>query len=235
LNNRWVRQAIGQAIDRDAFVAQIFQGQGMAAETFIPKGMHGYAPELGSTQKFDVAQARATLAASGVTAKQLSGVKFSYDQTSDFAKATATFVQGQLKTNLGVDITLEALDANTLSSRLDTGDFQIAGPLGWTADYPDPSDWFGIFLTTSSNNFSFYHVKQYDNFVQVAATDIQADRREQEYRQAQKLLVGDVPVAFLAQSVSWNLVRPYVLGVTTSPVDSWPGSLYPAQIYIASH
>jgi oligopeptide transport system substrate-binding protein len=235
VNNIKVREALAAAIDRDAFVTQIFQGQGIPAETFIPKGMHGFAPDLASTQKFDVAQARTLLAASGVTAKQLSGVKFSYDQSSDFGKATAKFIQDQLKTNLGVDVTLDALDGNTLGSRLGTGDFQIAGPLGWMADYPDPSDWFGLFLTTSSNNFAFYQSKQYDNFVNVAATDIQSDRRDQEYRQAQKLLVADAPVAFLAQSVNWYLVRPYVSGVTTSSADEWPGALFPGQIYVGSH
>jgi oligopeptide transport system substrate-binding protein len=235
LNNVKVRQAIAAAIDRDAFIAQIFQGQGLPAATFIPKGMHGYAPDLGSTQTFDVARARATFAASGVSAKDLSAVKFSYDQSSDFSKATAKFIHDQLKTNLGVEITLEALDTNTLSSHLDTGDFQVAGPLGWMADFPDPSDWFGIFLTTSSNNFAFYQNKQYDSFVKTAGSDIEPDRRAQEYKQAQSMLANDVPVAFLAQPMSWYLVRPYVRGVTTSPVDEWPGALFPAQIYIAAH
>ena len=235
LTNPKVRQAIAAAIDRDAYVAQVFQGQGIPATTFIPKGMHAYAPELGSPQKYDVVQARSLLAAAGVTAKQLSGVRFSYDQSSDFSKATAKFVADQLKTNLGVDVTLEPLDVNTLSGRLDVGGFQIAGPLGWTADFADPSDWFGLFLTTSGNNFALYQNPAYDNFVHAAATDIQADRRDQEYKQAQKLLVNDVPVAFLAQPVSWYLARPYVLGATTSPLDEWPGALYPAQIYIGAH
>ncbi len=235
VNNVKVRQAIAEAIDRDAFIAQIFQGQGLPAQTFIPKGMHGYAPELGSSQQFDVARARATFAASGVSAKDMAAVKFTYDQSSDFSKATAKFIHDQLKTNLGVDITLEAIDSNTLSSRLDTGDFQIAGPLGWMTDYPDPSDWFGIFLTTNSNNFAFYQNKQYDSFVRTAGSDMQPDRRAQEYKQAQSMVVNDVPAAFLAQPVSWNLVRPYVRGVTTSSVDEWAGALFPAQIYIAAH
>jgi len=49
------------------------------------------------------------------------------------------------------------------------------------------------------------------------------------------MLVGDVPVGFLAQSVSWNLVRPYVRGVTPTGVDVWPGAMFPEQIYIAAH
>ncbi|TAN32249.1 peptide ABC transporter substrate-binding protein [bacterium] len=235
LGNPKVRQAIAQAIDRAAFVAQIFQGQGMPAETFIPKGMHGYAAGLGSAQKFDVAQARASLAASGASPQQLSGLTFAYDQSSDFGKATANFVRDQLKANLGVDLTLQGLDTNTLSSRLGSGDFQIAGPMGWSADYPDPADWYDIFLTTSSNNVALYQNQQYDNFVRVARTDIQPARRDQEYQEAQQMLVSDAPVAFLAQTVSWNLVRPYVRGVVTYPGEDWPGDLSPASVSIAPH
>jgi oligopeptide transport system substrate-binding protein len=233
LDNVKVRQAIAQAIDRDAFVAQIFAGQGDPAWTFIPKGMHGYTPSL-TAQKFDVAQARASLAASGLTAKQLS-LTFAFDQTSDFGKATAKFVHDQLLANLGVTINLQGLDANTLSSHLGSGEFQIAGPRGWAADYPDPADWYDIFTTTSYYNVPFWQNQNYDNFVRVARTDTQAARRDQEYLQAQTMLVGDAPVVFLAQTVSWYLVRPYVRGVVTSPVDEWPGALAPAQISIAPH
>jgi oligopeptide transport system substrate-binding protein len=233
LTNAKVRRAISETIDRAAFVAQIFQGQGIPAETLIPKGMNGYSPALGAAQMFNVAQARASLAASGVSAKQLSGIKFSYDKSSDFQKATATFVRDQLKANLGVNVTLQPLDTNTFNSRLATGSFQMAGPLGWTADYPDPADWYQVFLTSSSNNASLYQNQQYDNFVRVAGADPEATRRDQEYQQAQRMLVGDAPVAFLAQTVGWNLVRSYVRGVTTTSLDEWPGALFPTQIYIA--
>jgi oligopeptide transport system substrate-binding protein len=233
-NNAKLRLAIAQAIDRDAFVAQVFQGQGTPAETFIPKGMHGYSSSL-SSQSFDVAQARASLAASGLSASQLATLTFSYDQTSDFGKATANFIHDQLKTNLGLNVVLQGLDTNTLGSNLGNGDFQLAGPMGWSADYPDPADWYDFFLTTSSNNIALYQNQQYDNFVRVARTDVLPDRRDQEYQQAQQMLVDDAPVAFLAQSVSWYLVRPYVRGLTTSPVDEWPGALEPGRISIAPH
>ena len=233
LDNPRVRQALAQAIDRDAYAAKVFQGQALPTSTFIPKGMHGYLPSS-TTQRFDVAQARASLAASGLTAKQLS-LTYSYDQSSDFGKATATFVRDQLKANLGIEINLQALDANTLSSRLGSGQFQIAGPRGWSADYPDQADWFDTFLTTSSLNVSFYQNQQYDNFVRAAKTDTDPARRDQEYQTAQNMLVNDVPVAFLAQSVTWNLVQPYVRGLTVSPVAEWPGALAPSQLSVGPH
>jgi ABC-type oligopeptide transport system substrate-binding subunit len=188
-----------------------------------------------SAQRFDVAQARASLAASGIPAAQLTALKFSYDQSKDFSKATAKFVHDQLKTNLGIDIALQALDANTLGSHLGSGDFQIAGPMGWSADYPDPANWYHIFQTTSPNNLAFYQNQQYDNFVRVARTDAQPDRRDQEYQQAQQMLLSDAPAAFLAQTVSWHLVKPYVRGIVTSPVQEWPGATVPGQISIAPH
>ena len=233
LDNVKLRLAIAQAIDRDAFVTQVLAGQGLPATTFIPKGMHGYNPNL-TAQKFDIAQARASLAASGLSAKQVS-VTFSYDQSSEFRKATAKFVHDQLVANLGINVVLQALDPNTLSAHKETGEFQITGPDGWSADYPDQADWYDVFLTTSSLNIAFWQNQQYDNFVRAARTDIQPARRDQEYLQAQSMLVGEAPVAFLAQTVSWYLVQPYVRGVITSPLDEWPGALVPAQLTIAPH
>jgi oligopeptide transport system substrate-binding protein len=233
LDNVRLRLAMAQAIDRDAYVSQVLAGQGLPTTTFIPKGMHGYSPSL-TPQKFDIAQARASLAASGLTAKQVS-VTFSYDQSSDFRTRTAKFVHDQLVNNLGINVVLQALDPNTLAAHKDSGEFQIAGPDGWSADYPDQADWYDVFLTTSSYNYAFWQSEQYDNFVRVARTDTQAARRDQEYLQALTMLVGEAPVAFLAQTVSWYLVEPYLRGVATSPVDEWPGSLAPAQLSIAPH
>ena len=233
LNNPRVRLAIAQAIDRNAYTSGIFAGQGTPAMSFIPKGMHGYASNL-TAQKFDVAQARASLSASGLSPKQIS-ITYAYDQSSDFAKATAQFVHDQLKTNLGIELNLQALDPNTLSSRVGAGQFQMTGPRGWTADYPDPADWYDLFLTTSSNNLPFWQRPQYDNFVRVARTDTNSSRRDQEYLQAQSMLVNEAPVAFLAQTVTWYLVQPYVRGLATSPMDEWAGSLAPSSISIAPH
>ena len=235
LSNPRVREALAQAIDRKAYVVQVFQGQGRAQATFIPQGMRGYAPDLGTSQNFDVSQARATLASAGVAPAQLNGLRFSYDRSVDFAKATAQFVQAQLKANLGVDIALDPVDGGTLGARLESGDFEIAGPGGWSADYPDPADWFSVFTTTSSYNYSLYQNPRFDSLVAVAATDVEPTRRDAEYAQAQRILVTDAPVAFLAQSVSWYLVQPYVRGITATSVDDWPGELFPSAIYVANH
>jgi oligopeptide transport system substrate-binding protein len=111
----------------------------------------------------------------------------------------------------------------------------MAGPLGWSADYPDPADWFQIFLTTNSYNYSLYQSSRYDALVNAAATDTNPSRRDGEYTQAQKQLVADSPVAFLAQSVGWFLVQPWVHGATSSSVGDWPGQLSAQELYITDH
>ncbi|HEV2413782.1 MAG TPA: peptide ABC transporter substrate-binding protein [Candidatus Dormibacteraeota bacterium] len=233
LDNAKLRVALAQAIDRQAFINQVLGGQGVPAATLIPKGMHGYDPNL-TAQSFDLAQARASLAASGLTAKQVT-LTLSFDQSNEFRKRAAQFVHDQLVNNLGINVALQGMDPNTLASNKDTGQFQITGPEGWTADYPDQADWYDTFLTTSSYNVSLWQNPQYDNFVRVARTDTDPSRRDQEYLQAQSMLVDDAPVAFVAQTVSWYLVEPYVRGVVTSPLDEWPGALTPMSLSIAPH
>lgn len=233
LDNASLRRALSQAIDRNAFVTEVLAGQGVPASSLIPRGMHGYDPQL-TGQAFDLAQARASLATSGLSAKQVS-LTLSYDQSNDFRVKAAQFVHDQLVNNLGINVVLQGLDPNTLASNKDTGQFQITGPEGWTADYPDQADWYDTFLTTSSYNVSLWQNPQYDNFVRVARTDTDASRRDQEYLQAQSMLVGDAPVVFVAQTVSWYLVEPYVRGVMTSPVDEWPGALGVLDLSIAPH
>ena len=233
LDNARLRLALSEALDRKAFVDQVLSGQGMPATELIPNGMHGYNAGF-AAQKFDVAQARASLSASGLSAKQIS-ITVSFDQTNDFRKATAKFLHDQWSQNLGINVVLQPLDPNTLGSHKESGQFQVTGPDGWNADYPDQADWYDTFLTTSSLNYAFWQNQQYDNFVTVARTDVQSSRRDQEYLQAQSMLVGDAPVAFLAQTVSWYVVQPYVRGVATSPLDEWPGALQPFSLSIAPH
>lgn len=233
VDNVKLRLALAEALDRKAFVDQVLAGQGMPATALIPSGMHGYNSNL-SAQKFDLAQARASLSASGLSAKKIS-ITVSFDQTNDFRKATAKFLHDQWSNNLGINVVLQPLDPNTLGSRKESGQFQVTGPDGWNADYPDQADWYDTFLTTSSLNYAFWQNQEYDNFVSVARTDIQPSRRDQEYLQAQSMLVDEAPVAFLAQTVSWYLVQPYVRGVSTSALDEWPGALQPSALSISPH
>jgi oligopeptide transport system substrate-binding protein len=234
-NNVKVREAFSQAIDRDAYVTSVLQNRGISSTTLIPQGMRNYQPELGTLQKFDATAAKATLAASGVSAASLNGVKYLYNSNSPTNKTIAEFVQAQLKTNLGINIVLDGTDSKTVSSRLGKLQYQFGGPSGWGADYPDSQDWFDIFKTGSGNQFNGWSNATYD--AAVTAGDAAADdtTRDSQYATAETAIVTDAPVIFLDQRISWWLVKPYVKGLNITPNDDFLGDLSTYTISIASH
>jgi oligopeptide transport system substrate-binding protein len=230
-----VRQAFAQAIDRDSYVANVLKNRGISSLTLIPKGMRNYAPELGTAQKFDPTAAKATLAASGADPASLKGIKYLYNSNSPTGKTIAEFFQAQLKTNLGVDIILDGTDSKTVSARLGKLQYQIGGPAGWGADYPDSQDWFDIFLTGSGNQFDGYSSAAYD--AAVKAGDAAADdaTRDSNYKTAETTLNQDAPVIFLDQRISWWLVKPYVKNINVTPNDDFLGDLSTYSIQIGQH
>jgi len=53
------------------------------------------------------------------------------------------------------------------------------------------------------------------------------------YAEAQKMLTDTAPVAFFWNNVNSYMVKPYVKGVMTTPMDSgWPGDIDPLSITI---
>jgi ABC-type oligopeptide transport system, periplasmic component len=234
-DNVKVRQAFSQAIDRDSYVTNVLKGRGISASTLIPKGMRNYQPELGTPQKFDATAAKATLAASGVSASTLNGVKYLYNSNSPTNKTIAEFVQAQLKTNLGVNIVLDGTDSKTVSSRLGSGQYQFGGPSGWGADYPDSQDWFDIFMTGSGNQFSNWSNSTYDAAVKAGDEAAADTTRDTQYATAATTLVSEAPVVFLDQRINWWLVKPYVKGLNVTPNDDFLGDLSTYSIQIGQH
>lgn len=235
-DNPKVRLAFAQAIDRNSYNTNVRRGRGLAASTLIPKGMRNYRPDLGAAQKFDPVTARSTLASSGVSATSLNGVKYTYISTSPSRKATAEFVQAQLKTSLGVDVVLDGVDYKTFSNRLRSGNYSFGGPSAFGADYPDSQDFYDIFMTGSGNQFSGWTNKSYDDAVTAADAATDQAKRDAGYETAEKVLVSDAPVIFMYQPTAWYVVKPYVRGILTTPNDDqWLGSFFPWSIQIARH
>jgi len=132
------REAVSHAIDRQSLATNISKGQYAPVTTFIPKGMNGYQPDLQDVQKYDPAAAKAALQASGVSAAVANGVHYLARNTTT-NKQLAEYITGQIKTNLGLNWTIDVIDSKTVTSRIRKAQFDIYGPDGWGADYPDPS------------------------------------------------------------------------------------------------
>jgi len=232
-DNKQVRLAFSKAIDRTLLVQNVGKGRWSESPTFIPKGMNGYKPDLGSIQKFDATAAKTMLTQAAGDPSKI---------TIDFLLRNSTanvqigqFIQDQLQTNLGVKVKLELIDSKTVTTRLRKHDYQLYVG-GWGADYPDDQDWFDIWMTGSGNVFGGYSNPQYDQLVKQADSELNASKRQSLYDQAQKILIEDAGGGFLYQRNYWFLKKPYVKGLIGTPIDQENiGDQFWGNVSIAQH
>ena len=227
-----VRRALAQAVDRDALVREALGGAGIPLQGLLPKGMDGYRPGLAG-QRFDPVQARADLALSGVPRGDLDSIHVLVrDLQPD--RRVAEFFAAQVKANLGLSLSLDVLPSQAVTRRLGSGDFQAAGPAGWIADLPDPQNLLDLFLNeVFRGQASRYFNPAFDRLVLAGDGEADPVLRAQDYVQAQQLLAEDTPVAFLYQAEVLTLRQPNVVGLTTTPLDDWPGDLFANEISLA--
>jgi ABC-type transport system substrate-binding protein len=237
LDNAMLRLALSKSIDRNLLVDNVEHGLGAPQQTFIPKGMNGY-DASDSSQSFDVAAAKADLAASGVAMAQVNALKF-LTRNSTGRAAVNTFIVNQWNTNLGTNIQLDVLDSNTVTIRIRKGQYDIYGVDGWISGYPDDQPWFDLFVSGSchSLNWGCPTLPGYDTLVNQADSELDPTQRAKDYAAAQKMLVDQAVVGFLYQSYSYNLIKPYVGGLTVTPGDDGevPGDLFLNDAYITAH
>src|SRR5215472_5186773 len=198
--------------------------------------MPGNDPSLGDPQKFDPAGAKQLLQKAGVTAADLSKFKLLTRDTTG-AKTVNEFISQQWQDNLGVNIAPDVIDSKTVTSRIRKGQFDIYGPDGWGADYPDQQDWYDIFFSAAchSLNWGCVNLPGYDaNVAKADATKGDSDRNKL-YSDAQKQLVNTAAVGFIYQQAEYNLIEPYVKNLTITGIDDQylPGDLNWHDTYIA--
>ena len=237
LDDAKVRMALAKSIDRDKLVNDIEHGNGKPLPTFIPKGMPGYDPS-DNAQSFDPAAAKKLLADSGKAA-QLAKMKLLTRNTTG-NKTLNQFLADQWQTNLGVTIQLDVVDSKTVTGQhLRKGVFDIYGLDGWISDYPDQQDWFDIFQSGSchSLNWGCLNIPGYDALISKADAESDKTQRAKDYTQAQKMLIDTAVVAFLYQPYEYDLVKPYVQGLTVTTTDDQylPGDSRYNQAYITQH
>lgn len=232
-DNPDVRLAFAQAIDREAY-NRIAADTGTPITSLIPEGLPGHDPEVGVPQAFDPDQARATLDASGVDPAVLEGITLI---TAPPQSTNAAFIADAMEEHLGITLSIESIgDSATLNSRLAQGDYQARVTfVGHAANYPDPQDFFDVFLSGSRENQTGWTNADYDRLVTQADQTTDLDERLELYEEAHRILVEEAPVAFLVQLQRIFWVKPWVRGIERTPVDSafFPGDLHSTAISIA--
>ena len=221
-----VREAFAMAYDRETWVADVLNGLGSPALTWIPPGFPGFDAEE-KRWGYDPEAAKKALAESSYgSADKLPPITLTFSDTPRNRKRNE-WLAAKWNEVLGVELKLNPVESTTYTAL--TKDIETAPQtfiLGWCADYPDEQNWLSVYWKTGAFGERIgYSNADFDKLVDQADTELDPAKRAQLYADAQKLLTDGAPVAFAWNNVNNYLVKPWVKGIVTTPQDSdFPGS-----------
>jgi peptide/nickel transport system substrate-binding protein len=208
LNEVKVRQAIAYATDREGMIRDLLLGQGKIAHSILPEESWAY--HAGQKYSFDPAMAKKLLDEAGFRDPDGDGpqmrfakpVIFKVSGSSVAAKNYAGVIQNYLK-NVGVPVSIETAELNTLFDELRRGNFQISYGQ-WVGGNQDPIFFKDLFAsseipteTRPSRNRSRYSNKELDALIEEALNTFDRDKAKQLYERIQDIITRDVPVLTL--------------------------------------
>ena len=236
-----VRQAANFAFDKEALV-QVLKGAG--APVYAAWFADGYAYNGDVEQyRFNPDKARQLLDQAGW--KLPSGGKVRQKDGKDLAVnlvmrqgqaggqgAQPTVAVSNLQ-DVGFKVDLQVLDAAAYNDT-NTGVFSPKccnlANAGHASTFPDPFDWLARWTTASippgERNFAFWSNPQYDALINSARTELDANKRIQLLKDAQKLLRDQAPIIFTGREqagTAWNPNKVVAIPFTSigSRVDPW--------------
>ncbi|MGL1958826.1 MAG: ABC transporter substrate-binding protein [Colwellia sp.] len=203
-DNKLVRQAISFAINKEALIETVYHGRAEAARSILPASSWAYDAKI-VEQKYDINQAKTLLAQAGY------GDGFTMDiwampvqrAYNPSAITMAKLIKADLKKiNITVNI-VDSYEWSTFLRRLTQGEHQTF-LLGWSADHPDPDNFFTPMLSCSAtktgSNRTFWCHEEYNQIIQKALQTNTISQRKKYYSQAMKILAEEIPLLPIAHS-----------------------------------
>jgi oligopeptide transport system substrate-binding protein len=215
LDNPALRQALAMAIEREAITDKILRTGEIPAYSFVPPGTGNYGEPAYVDWKDmpygeRVAKAKELIAEAGFGADKPLQLTLRYN-TSENHKKVAIAVAAMWK-QLGVQTELFNAEVKVHYNDIQEGNFEIARA-GWIADYNDAQNF--LYLMDSGTgvlNYAGYANPDYDRLMAEASQTEDLHARAGLLRQAEALVMEDMPNIPINYYVSKNLVAQYVAG-----------------------
>jgi peptide/nickel transport system substrate-binding protein len=202
-----VRKALAYAVPYAQIIANVYGGDARPAKSVVPLDMPGYA-ETGYPFTYDLAQAKAALAAAGKTAVSSELV---FEADNAVQQKIAIQVQAEAA-KAGITLKLSALDPATLGERRTSKNIplQITSGQLWVNDveYMLATS----FVKGAALNYSNYSNAELEGIYTKSHTTVDDAARKTLWARVQEILAADVPWAIICQP-NFNLpVREDVAG-----------------------
>jgi ABC-type oligopeptide transport system substrate-binding subunit/DNA-binding SARP family transcriptional activator len=209
-----VRQAFALAIDKEMLNEVVNRGYwSPATGGFLPPTMPGHSPGIGLS--YNPERARQLLAEAGYP----DGQGFPDVQAVTFhgIEATVEYLRAQWHDILGVEVPCQALQFEESEQAL-RGEIPTISISAWQASYPDPSDFMPPGMGSACSG---WRCAAFDRLVNEARRTMDQGERMRLYRQADEILVEEVPVVPFCH-LRWGLlVKPWVSRYPASPMRQW--------------
>jgi len=202
-DNKLVRQAVSLAINKQALIDTVYESQAVSAKSILPETSWAYndeTPEL----IYNPIQAKSLLEVAGYAQGFTMDiwampVQRAYNPN---AVTMAKLIQADLK-KIGIKVKIVTYEWSTFLRRLSLGEHQ-SFLLGWSADHPDPDNFFSQILSCSkgsqSNNRTFWCNKEYDELLQKALETTKISERKEYYAKAMAIISDEMPILPIAHS-----------------------------------
>ncbi|MDR3274274.1 MAG: peptide ABC transporter substrate-binding protein [Puniceicoccales bacterium] len=216
LDDKNVRMALSMAIRRKTLLDLMSMTGDSAAYSLIPT----LGPDYKASMMFSEEQARARelLAIAGYKdGENFPKIRFICNN-SRRQDMVCSFVKNELKDILNVDVDIEYVRRDDFMSMRKEGDFDICCG-DWYGDYPDPEKFLKLFTEKSQQNYSKWHSDEYDGLLKMAYYMRDDKERLRLLKNAEQLLMSDMPVIPLYFESSFYLMKKRVKGWDSNLLD----------------
>src|SRR6267378_1941498 len=231
LDNVKVRQAIAYAIDRESMIRDLIRGQGAIAHAILPEASWAYVRPL--TYQFDPNKAKQLLDEAGFRDPDGDGPQmrwakpllFRISGSSAAARQYSGVVQNYLK-NVGVPVSIETSEFNTMRQLVQNGQFQI-NYSQWVGGNQDPIFYHDLFATSEiatpnhGLNRSRYSNPELDKILAEAANTYDHAKAAPLYARAQEIISRDVPVFPLWYQANMEIAKKNVGNIKVDASGDW--------------
>ncbi len=142
-------------------------------------------------------------------------VTFSLGGTTEWFRTLGEYLQQTYKAELGIDVEITFNDWSLFYDNVESGNYQI-GYMSWGAYYDDPYDVLSIFKTEYDQVSTGWGNAEYDELIDRAGSELDAEKRLKDYIAAEKILIkDDCVVSPMETSVTNGFFKNYVYGFDT--------------------
>ncbi len=219
-NNANLRKAFALAINRQAIIDNVTQGKQKPALGLIPPSM--WPDKVDYFKDADLQEAKRlftkALQEMKITKQELPQLTLSYNTNAGHHKI-AQAVQQQWNEAFGIQIHLENKEWKVFLDELSHHQFQIAR-LGGIANFNDAADFLQDYRYASSNrNYSQWFDPRFGKLMSQAEKTKEAEARKALLKEAEKILIEEMPIAPIYFYTGTFLKNPHLKDVYVSELN----------------